>query len=228
MSYKESILIPLREYRALEDNQIKKSKKVSINYLNSDQKVKLIEQKLLKKKGTTDYKPTIKPDVKEANTDESKNIVPSLSNPFPQLHSEDDELALEETSKLPRERLYASIPIAFHPFITSIVDYLDKNKEIISWDNDYNLKLKGKNIEDGNAHNIFKQLMKHSVFRKSDQFPKSTEEFYKTLTEIGIPKSWIPMQLPRTSLRLNKSEKTQSGKGYKLKCKEKLYSWLPY
>jgi len=88
------------------------------------------------------------------------------------------------------------------PFVKAIGERIIKSPHIIDWNDNYELILKNKTIENTNMVDLFKFLTRTSYMPQND--PPGAEMFYYTLLDIlKVPKEWIKMTVPRRSERIS-------------------------
>lgn len=96
----------------------------------------------------------------------------------------------------------------YHPHVKSVLEYISRNKQVVSWDSDtLELQLHGKPVVGSNIIDIFQSLTKNSVITRDSDVPFGTYQLYKILVfELGVPKDWIPARLyMRSSQRVKPS-----------------------
>lgn len=229
MSFKEAILIPKKEYLALKSQFHKKSDILSSPLLAPDQKVKLYEQERLTKKGVKDYLKTIgvnkslniKDDIKS-----STNTTPLISDGtkiFPAAVKLKTQPQPLPAKTLPRGRIYTNTSKDKLPFVSSIIDIVEEKPDDIYWDNNYRLYIDKLEIRNADIVTIFQYLMKELIVTRDQDIPEGSLLVQNKLREIGVPKSWIPQSIKKSTIR-RLSTLTQSGQG----AKKKKISWLSY
>lgn len=189
MNYQEAIIIPLDVFKKCRFNNIEEEEQVSddskpkedILYdknLPSDIKIKLYkQQKKLHKKQTIEPQPVT---IRE---DQQIDSLPS------------EESILEEFSHQTRPSVYF------------ILKYIKESKGVFSWNDQHEVIIEGRTIEDSNIVDLLKFVTNSLIITSSSDIPKGVTEFVTGLQKIGVPKSLI--KIPRKSPR-RKSDKWEN------------------
>ena len=183
MSFAESIIVPLSLFKAC---QLDKTINVKDN-----ERISIL------------YNDKLPPDKKMLLYNQQQ----IKSDKEPALPDNDDTLNNDITF----DDILVHINERYRPQLKSILEAIANNKDIISYDKNYTLKINGKIIEDSNIIDILKYFTKNSIITKEDDIPNGAFILYDTLVnELNIPKSWIPMSLDKR--RRSKRKRNQSNK----------------
>lgn len=95
-----------------------------------------------------------------------------------------------------------SIPEKWRPYARSILlkilDYPDQ----ISWKENFELVLNNQTLANTNIVELMQLILKEKVITRVEDIPFGAKDFYNALLQIGIPKTWLRINLnPRRTKR---------------------------
>ena len=131
----------------------------------------------------------------------------------------EDKNKSEEIQKLPRDKILNTTAVVKQPFVNSIIDIIEKYRDIIYWDETYKLYIHKELMPQYNIIDIFGYLFKRAIVTKNTDIPNGSKEIYDILIEIGVPKPWIYVSFPKVSDRKKRKalDQEQTGEGKKSK-----------
>jgi hypothetical protein len=106
------------------------------------------------------------------------------------------------------DTLLANIPDRFRPYGKSIIELIKSHPDIVGWDKDHRIKLKGIIIPESDLGKTLQYFFKNVVVTRSSDVPPGTYELLEALhNELGMPKSWVQNKLTtRQSIRSKKKK----------------------
>ena len=105
-----------------------------------------------------------------------------------------------------------NFPVKDRPLIKSIVDFIDRHRAVVGWDEkDNSLVIDGRNIPDSDILDVLRYFTNNKLASTSD--PSGVREFYQTLIDLGLPSEWIKRKpatrtSSRSKARRNKGQTT--------------------
>lgn len=88
-----------------------------------------------------------------------------------------------------------SIPEKWRPYGRSILLKILEHPQQISWKNDYELVFNNQTQVNTNIVELLQFILKQKVVTSEEDIPQGAREFHDTLLQIGVPKSWLKVNL---------------------------------
>jgi hypothetical protein len=215
MGFKEAIIIPLSLFKKCE--LLKKSQESenidTTDFYNNSPKDLLINENL-----PPDIKLKLYKQQKYFRFDQPKiqptSIAPQINEHIDEAQSEIKNETLKEehfVDKIepPSENIVSYISDSKKPYAESIISRLKYFDNSFSWNENHEIILNGKRIENSNIVNFLKYILKDDIHTSDRDIPVGSSQAIKKLLELGIPKSWI---LVKTNV-VKKTKYAQKGHG---------------
>ena len=94
--------------------------------------------------------------------------------------------------------LLEGIRIERQPYARSILEKMEKNKNILYWNPDnLNIIINNRIIPHTNIKELLKFVTNSLVITSPKDHPESSALFHKKLTDIGVPSSWIKLSIKK-------------------------------
>ena len=163
MSFEESIIIPLEDYKRCQFNPQNDVINILMDKtLPADKKMKLFHQQQTRNK---------------YNKKSSKQTV-SGSDRLP--------------TNLPfGEHILHNLPLKDKPHARALLEVFHDNPSELNWNDRQEVIVDQKVIHDSNIVNIFRYFTKNLVLTRSDDLPPGTRDVYSKLMDLDVPSSWI-------------------------------------
>ena len=89
--------------------------------------------------------------------------------------------------------------LSLQPFVRSILEKISDNKDIISWENCFEIIIRGAKYPGSNIIDLMRYVMNIKTISRESDLPTALQPFLRALEAINVPKSW--MKIPRKSTR---------------------------
>lgn len=107
------------------------------------------------------------------------------------------------TNVLSKSHIIDNIATKYRPQVSSILDFIIKHKDVVSWDpTTYEIIIHGSPVLGSNIISVMKFWTLNAVITKAADNPVGADILYDTLVgDLRLPTTWIPATLLRKSAR---------------------------
>ena len=121
------------------------------------------------------------------------------------------------------------MPTDDQPFVSSILDKIEDNKDQISWNENLEVRIDSKLYRNSNIIELLRFVMKKLIITSDADVPIGAIDFVQKLYSIGVPKSWMRVQVRRRTKRLRSDVDYREDSDEDLiAIKQKGSGWLVY
>jgi hypothetical protein len=120
-------------------------------------------------------------------------------------------LQISQTREIPEKLktigIIENVPYEYQPFAENIIKTINKNRDHISWNDDYQLILNKQKIPGTDVIKLFQYISNSLIITKEKDLPKAADKFVNELLNLKIPNDWI-------KIKIKKSKRKQRGTGW--------------